>query len=118
MAHKTIAKPTKAAVEIMGENHFKDHVSGHVAISEADEAQRQLDALDVAEKRAAKEKDLAENGYKYRRAEKFKAISIGDQLDAIWKALDQSGMALPVEAKNIITAIKAIKDSEPKPGGL
>lgn len=38
--------------------------------------------------------------------------NIGDQLDALWKALD--GKDLPPEAAEIVKRIKAIKDKYPK----
>lgn len=53
MAHKTMAQPTKAAIDALGEDHFKDHLSGHVALSAHDTEQAQLDAIHVAESRIA-----------------------------------------------------------------
>lgn len=120
MAHKTIAIPSRLLKSNLSKEE-KEEIEknyGHQPLSDEDVGQLQLDEIEKAERKKKDDEEEAKFGYKKRRAEKFKAISIGDQLDAIWKALDQSGMALPVEAKNIITAIKAIKDSEPKPGGL
>lgn len=117
MAYKTVVTPSRAAIEILGDDHFKDHRSGHITLSDSDLAQAAIDEAAEKERKLAREKDLAENGYKYRRAEKFKEIAIGDQLDAIWKALSKI-QDIPLEAQDVLKSIQAIKDSEPKPKGI
>jgi len=39
---------------------------------------------------------------------------LGDQLDALWKALDASGQALPPEAQQVLDYVKSVKRRFPK----
>jgi len=41
---------------------------------------------------------------------------IGDQLDAMWKGLASSGIALGADGENMLNAIKEVKISYPKNG--
>lgn len=49
-------------------------------------------------------------GYDARRADEYP--SVGEQLDAIWKALE--GLTLPDEARDVLARIKAVKAAHPK----
>lgn len=118
MAHQTIAIPAHLLGDkLSDEERAEKEKYGHQPISEEEAAQRQIDEIAQAEKRAAKEADLAANGYKYRRAEKFKSLTIGDQLDALWKGMKAvvEGSDLPEDTADMLEQIQAIKESEPKP---
>lgn len=118
MAHITRAIPVRLLGEkISDEEKLELENYGHKPLSESEMAQRQLDEIAHAERVAAKEADLAANGYKYRRAAKFKSLPIGDQLDALWKGMIAviEGADMPEETAEMIEQIQAIKESEPKP---
>jgi hypothetical protein len=40
--------------------------------------------------------------------------SVGEQLDAIWKFIEQSGVAMPVQTAEMLERIKAVKERFPK----
>lgn len=51
----------------------------------------------------------------YREARCSEYPAIGDQLDAIWKALDASGIRLPPETVAVLDSIRSVKKRFPKP---
>ncbi len=58
MTHKTVARPTKAAIDILGEEHFKDHVSGHIELTASDNEQIQLDHINDRERKIIYAREL------------------------------------------------------------
>lgn len=51
----------------------------------------------------------------YREARRPEYPEIGDQLDAVWKALEASGARLPPEAVAVLDQVRAVKKRYPKP---
>ncbi len=52
----------------------------------------------------------------YAEARRTEFPEIGEQLDAIWKALESSGLNLPPEAAAMLANVQAVKAMYPKPG--
>lgn len=123
MAHKAVAIPAHL---LKPENKLTPEERAEIAenygvqpLSQNDIAHLQERESEHLARIAAEEKDILENGYKYKRARLFNEIGIGDQLDALWKGLAayHEGAPLPEEALKMIDKINDIKQSIPKPGG-
>lgn len=94
-------------------------------LSELDAACKQFDEnygikpLTADDIRARSERETAEAHYaeteKYKRDRAEQYPSIGDQLGAIWKALEANRKLLPPEALSVLDDINAIKEKFPKP---
>ena len=125
MAHKSVAIPAKffklgtkeIRTDLSDDEKIELSNFGHQPLSAEDIAQRQLDELEAQEKRDLLARDIELNGYKYRRKEKFNSLPVGDQLDAIWKAIKaiSESAQIPQDSLDMLQKIQAIKDSEPKP---
>lgn len=123
MSHKTIAYPARLFKS--GTRELRDDLSddekievaklGHQRLTADELAERQLEEIAHQEKMEAEAEDYKKNGYKYRRKEKFDQIPLGDQLDALWKALAVAEN-LPQESKDMLKRIQDVKNSEPKSG--
>ena len=92
-----------------GWSDSKNKVYANLIIHSADPKPTELELTDAL---AAKQAEFDAASYASARADAFP--SIGDQLDMLWHAIDDNA-TLKTRYADFHTAIKAVKDANPKP---
>ena len=92
-----------------GWSDSKNKVYANLVIHSADAKPTELELTDAL---AAKQAEFDAAAYARARADAYP--SIGDQLDMLWHAIDDNA-TLKTRYADFHTAIKAVKDANPKP---